>query len=137
MCVCSIFHSFFALQFNQQLGYQVKTNAHIRIPFLGPKSREILSMITSFDLSNENMHPNSAAVVKIKGQKGVDEFTVRLLRVSFVGELGYEIHIPKETCAQVYNILMKAGESYNLQNAGYRSLYSLSSEKGYDRKSQK
>lgn len=103
-------------------------------PFIGPKSREILSMITSFDLSNENMPPNSAAVVKIKGHKGNDEFTVRVLRVSFVGELGYELHIPKETCAQVYNILMKAGESFNLRNAGYRSLYSLSSEKGYDRK---
>ena len=86
-------------------------------------------MITNFDLSNENFPPNSAAVVKIKSQKG-DEFTVRVLRVSFVGELGYELHIPKESCDGVYKILMKAGESFNLKNAGYRSVYSLSSEKG-------
>lgn len=92
-------------------------------------------MITGFDLSNEHLPPNSAAAMKIKGLKGSDEFTVRVLRVSFVGELGYELHIPKESCAQVYNILMKAGESFNLRNAGYRSLYSLSSEKGFfDRK---
>lgn len=106
----------------------VHSHSHV-----GPNSREILSSIIDCDLSNENMPPNSAAVVKVKGQSN-DEFIVRILRVSFVGELGYELHIPKETCVQVYNILMKAGESYNLRNAGYRSLYSLSSEKGYDPK---
>ncbi|KAG5682277.1 hypothetical protein PVAND_011640 [Polypedilum vanderplanki] len=96
----------------------------------GPKSRDILSLITDYDLSNENMPPNSAAIMKIKGLKG-EVFNVRVLRVSFVGELGFELHIPKESCAHVYNILMHAGGSFNLKNAGYRSLYSLSSEKGY------
>jgi sarcosine dehydrogenase len=67
--------------------------------------------------------------VKIKGSDGT-EYSVRALRVSFVGELGYELHIPKESCSDVYNILMNAGASYDLKNAGYRSLYSLSSEKG-------
>jgi len=57
--------------------------------------------------------------------------SVRLLRVSFVGELGYEIHVPKESCVEVYNALMNAGSPNGLRNAGYRSLYSLSSEKGY------
>ncbi|CAG9805929.1 unnamed protein product [Chironomus riparius] len=96
----------------------------------GPKSREILSKITNHDLSNESLAPNTAAIVKIKGNDGTD-YNVRVLRVSFVGELGYELHIPKETCNDVYNILMNAGASYDLKNAGYRSLYSLSSEKGY------
>lgn len=88
-------------------------------------------MITDYDLSNENMPPNSAAIMSIKGPKGA-QYNVRVLRVSFVGELGYELHIPKESCAQVHNILMNAGGTFNLKNAGYRSLYSLSSEKGYD-----
>lgn len=101
---------------------------------VGPKSREILSSIIDHDLSNESLPPNSGAVVKVKGQK--EEFIVRILRVSFVGELGYELHIPKESCVQVYNKLMKAGEAFNLKNAGYRSLYSLSSEKGYIRMSE-
>lgn len=95
----------------------------------GPKSREILSKITEYDLSNENLPPNAAAIMKIKGLKGI-ESNVRVLRVSFVGELGYELHIPKESCTDVYNTLMNAGGAYNLKNAGYRSLYSLSSEKG-------
>lgn len=67
--------------------------------------------------------------MKIKGPKSA-EYNVRVLRVSFVGELGYELHIPKESCKDVYNILMAAGGAYNLKNGGYRSLYSLSSEKG-------
>lgn len=97
---------------------------------IGPKSREILAKITDYDLSNENMPPNSATILKIKGTKGV-EFNVRCMRVSFVGELGYELHIPKESCEQVHTILMNAGSSIGLKNAGYRSLYSLSSEKGF------
>lgn len=96
---------------------------------LGPKSREILSMICGYDFSNENFPPNSAAILKIMNRHG-EEFRVRALRVSFVGELGYELHIPKESCPQVYDILMQAGGSFGLKNAGYRSMYSLSSEKG-------
>lgn len=88
-----------------------------------------MSMVSGYDFSNENFPPNSAAIVKIKDQKG-GEFRVRALRVSFVGELGYELHIPKESCAQVYDILMRVGGSVGLKNAGYRSMYSLSSEKG-------
>lgn len=97
---------------------------------LGPKSRQILSLISKdTDFSNEVFPPNSAAIIKIQGQQG-EEYRVRALRVSFVGELGYELHIPKESCPQVYNILMKAGGTMGLKNAGYRSMYSLSSEKG-------
>lgn len=61
----------------------------------------------------------------------VPEKSVRILRVSFVGELGYELHVPADYCATVHQTLMKAGSPENLKNAGYRSLYSLSSEKGY------
>lgn len=57
--------------------------------------------------------------------------SVRILRVSFVGELGYELHVPKDYCATVHRSLMEAGRPENLTNAGYRSLYALSSEKGY------
>lgn len=59
------------------------------------------------------------------------EKSVRILRVSFVGELGYELHVPKDYCATVHRSLMSAGEPENLINGGYRSLYALSSEKGY------
>ncbi|XP_029735141.2 sarcosine dehydrogenase, mitochondrial [Aedes albopictus] len=97
----------------------------------GPKSREIIQKITDFDLSDEEkLPPNSTAILSIQ----INPFykcNVRILRVSFVGELGYELHIPEESCNDVYNALMKAGYKEGLRNAGYRALYSLSSEKGY------
>lgn len=85
--------------------------------------------MSDYDFSNENFPPNSAAIIKIKDRRG-EKHRVRALRVSFVGELGFELHIPKESCVQVYNILMRVGGSMGLKNGGYRSLYSLSSEKG-------
>lgn len=56
---------------------------------------------------------------------------MRALRVSFVGELGWELHIPVESCIPVYLALMEAGKDFGLVNAGYRAIDSLSIEKGY------
>lgn len=56
---------------------------------------------------------------------------VRALRVSFVGELGWELHIPNESCVPVYQALMEAGEPLGMVNAGYRAIDALSIEKGY------
>ena len=95
------------------------------ISIQGRKSRDILQNIVKCDLSNENIPPNGTVLTECNGHG------VRLLRVSFVGELGYELHVPKEYCSTVYKTLMKAGERNELRNAGYRALYSLSSEKGY------
>jgi sarcosine dehydrogenase len=86
--------------------------------------------MSGYDFSNENFPPNSAAIIKIKDKRNDEKHRVRALRVSFVGELGYELHIPKESCVQVYNILLRVGAALGLKNAGYRSMYSLSSEKG-------
>lgn len=97
---------------------------------VGPQSRKILSLLSGYDFSNENFPPNSAAIIKIKDSSVGGTFSVRALRVSFVGELGYELHIPKESCTKVYNAVMQVGSSLGLKNAGYRSMYSLSSEKG-------
>ncbi|EDW48356.1 GM19952 [Drosophila sechellia] len=95
------------------------------ISIQGPNSRKILQSLIDCDLSDEHVAPNSTRLAKF-GDVGL-----RLLRVSFVGELGYELHVPKKDCAAVYRSLMKAGAGQDLRNAGYRSLYSLSSEQGY------
>lgn len=55
----------------------------------------------------------------------------RILRLSFVGELGYELHIPYKSSLAVYNELMHQGRKFNVKNAGFRAIYSLSAEKGY------
>lgn len=95
------------------------------ISIQGPKSRQILQPLLDCDLSDEHVTPNSTRLATLNG------IGLRLLRVSFVGELGYELHVPKRDCVAVYKTLMAAGKSQDLRNAGYRALYSLSSEKGY------
>lgn len=113
-------------------------------------SQRIFQKVTEYNL--DTLEPYSSTLVKIRTNgmfrnmfenKNFKYFfflylldstdgdaIVRVLRISFVGEIGYEIHIPNENCVQVYNHLLAAGNSDGLQNAGYRALYSLSCEKG-------
>ncbi|KAK7802345.1 hypothetical protein U0070_018095 [Myodes glareolus] len=56
---------------------------------------------------------------------------VRAIRLSFVGELGWELHVPRTSCLPVYRAVMAAGAKHGLVNAGYRAIDSLSIEKGY------
>ena len=91
----------------------------------GPKSRQILQQLTETDLSNENFPFNSCQYIKVADQD------VLALRVSFVGEMGWELHIPAESCVTVYQALMEKGQPLGMVNAGYRAIDSLSIEKGY------
>lgn len=52
------------------------------------------------------------------------------MRLSFVGELGWELHIPKDSCLPVYHAVMAAGAKHGIINSGYRAIDSLSIEKG-------
>ena len=56
--------------------------------------------------------------------------SVRAIRLSFVGELGWELHIPDASAVKVYRALMQAGAEYGIVNAGYRAIDNLSIEKG-------
>lgn len=56
--------------------------------------------------------------------------TCRALRISFVGELGYELHVPIDQCAKVYQKVKEVGRDFGMKNAGFNALYSLSLEKG-------
>ncbi|XP_062140877.1 sarcosine dehydrogenase, mitochondrial [Drosophila sulfurigaster albostrigata] len=95
------------------------------ISIQGPNSRSILQPLLDCELTDEQLPPNSTTLAKLNG------IGLRVLRVSFVGELGYELHVPKQDCVAVYKALKAAGAAQDLRDAGYRALYSLSSEKGY------
>ncbi|XP_054008164.1 sarcosine dehydrogenase, mitochondrial [Hylaeus anthracinus] len=91
----------------------------------GPNSRKVLEALIEGDLSDKSLELSTTKLVKIKNE------VVRLIRLSFVGELGFELHIPKSSCQKVYTALMDCGKPYNIKLAGYRAMYSLSCEKGY------
>lgn len=95
------------------------------ISIQGPKSREVLQEVLDTDLSNEAFPFSSHKVVIAAGHQ------VRAMRLSFVGELGWELHIPKDSCLPVYRAVMAAGAKHGIINSGYRAIDSLSIEKGY------
>lgn len=95
------------------------------ISIQGPKSREVLQEVLDADLSNEAFPFSTHQVVNAAGHQ------VRAMRLSFVGELGWELHIPRASCLPVYHAVMAAGAKHGICNAGYRAIDSLSIEKGY------
>ncbi len=91
----------------------------------GPGSRELLQGLTSTDCSRESF-PFFTCRDMYVGMA-----PVRALRVSYVGELGYELHHPLEYQLHIYDRLRSAGRAHGLVDFGYRALDSLRLEKGY------
>ena len=92
---------------------------------MGPRSRDILSKIAETDLRNEAFPFGHVREFFVAGAP------VRALRVTFVGELGWELHIPTEYMASIYDALTEAGAEFGLRDGGYRAIDSLRLEKGY------
>ncbi|PSN29571.1 hypothetical protein C0J52_25788 [Blattella germanica] len=91
----------------------------------GPNSRDILQPLVDTELSNEAFPYSTTKLVNLAGH------LCRAIRVSFVGELGWEFHIPQNSCSAVYKAIWQQGNKHGLRNAGYRTLQSLSCEKGH------
>ncbi len=101
------------------------TSAYAVLSLMGPRSRDVLAAVCDADVSNAAFPFGSWREVMIAGS------CVRALRVTYVGELGWELHLPVETAGAVYEALMAAGRKSGIANAGYRAIESLRLEKGY------
>jgi 4-methylaminobutanoate oxidase (formaldehyde-forming) len=101
------------------------TTANSVIGVMGPNSRQLLSRLSDTDFSNE--------AFPFLQSKSVDlaRATVRAVRITYVGELGWELHVPVEQARQVYDELMEAGKELGATNAGHYAINSLRLEKGY------
>jgi glycine cleavage system aminomethyltransferase T len=75
-------------------------------------------------LSDEEFPYSTSQLVQVAGH------LCRAVRYSLVGELGWELHIPWDSCSAVYEAILIHGKKYDLKHAGYRALHSLSIEKG-------
>lgn len=91
----------------------------------GPKSREILQALTSDDVSHQAFPWLSAQTLKI------DSAEVRVIRVSYVGELGYELHMPVYQLLSIYESLFRVGAEYGLRDFGGYAMGSMRMEKAY------
>jgi 4-methylaminobutanoate oxidase (formaldehyde-forming) len=101
------------------------TSAFAVLPVMGPHARDLLARVSADDLSNERFPFGSWRSIAIA------DAPVRALRVTYVGELGYELHVPSELALTIYEALLAAGEELGLAHAGYRAIESLRLEKGY------
>ena len=91
----------------------------------GPKSREVLAGLTDTDMSNAGFRWLSAQEITVAG------IPVRALRVTYVGELGWEIHAPMADLARLYAAIWVAGQPYGIGDFGAQAVNSLRMEKGY------
>lgn len=91
----------------------------------GPKSRDLLARLTDADLSNEGFRWLSGQEITVAGA------FLRALRVSYVGELGWELHARMEDLPALYDALWAAGQDLGLTNIGLYALNAMRMEKGY------
>ena len=99
------------------------TSGSAVLSLMGPRARDILSAVCGDDLSSEGFPFGSARSISVAS------CPVLALRVTYVGELGWELHMPTDVAVTVYEALMQTG--FGLVNAGYRAIETLRLEKGY------
>ena len=95
------------------------------LSLMGPRARDILTKVCTDDLTN------AAFAFGTAQQISVANCPVLALRVTYVGELGWELHMPTDVAVTVYEALQTAGAEFGLLNAGYRAVETLRLEKGY------
>jgi len=101
------------------------TNGFGVLGVMGPQARTLLDRVTDADLSNAEFPFGSTKRIQ------VDRATAQAVRLTYVGELGWELHVSMEQLALVYDALMGAGQDLGLTNAGHYAINSLRLEKGY------
>ncbi|MFM9999208.1 MAG: FAD-dependent oxidoreductase [Burkholderiaceae bacterium] len=95
------------------------------IGLMGPRSRELLELLSDADLSNSAFPFGTSQTIDLAYAR------VRASRITYVGELGWELYIPTECAPAVFDALVAAGEPLGLRLAGYHALNALRMEKAY------
>jgi 4-methylaminobutanoate oxidase (formaldehyde-forming) len=101
------------------------TSALAQLNVQGPLSRSVLQSITSVDLSNEAFPFRSARTIDIGFARAL------CVRITYLGELGYELYVPAEQAMHVYEQVVAAGAASGIRHTGLKALASLRMEKGY------
>jgi 4-methylaminobutanoate oxidase (formaldehyde-forming) len=101
------------------------TSARAVINLCGPLARQVLEKVAEEDVSNAAL-----PFARCK-QITLGAAPVLAVRIGYVGELGWELHIPTEYAAHVYDRLWEAGQAFGIANVGYRAIDTLRMEKGY------
>ncbi|MBH62445.1 MAG: FAD-dependent oxidoreductase [Alphaproteobacteria bacterium] len=101
------------------------TSAYAVLSVMGPQSRDLLARVTNADLSHEAFPFATSREIDLGYTK------VRATRITYVGELGWELYVPVEFTASVFDALTAHGEDFGLTPVGFHAVNSLRMEKGY------
>jgi 4-methylaminobutanoate oxidase (formaldehyde-forming) len=101
------------------------TSAYAVLGVMGPNSRDLLATLTDADLSDEAFPFGTSQLISL------GYATVRATRITYVGELGWELYVPAEFAVGVYQDLMEAGKPFGVGRGGYYTIESMRLEKGY------
>jgi 4-methylaminobutanoate oxidase (formaldehyde-forming) len=110
---------------DEQVSFRDITLDYACLALWGPRARDVLSKATADEVTNEAFPYLTAKTIQING------IPVRAQRVSYVGELGWELYIPNQRALMVWDILFEAGKEFDMEVGGYKVLDSLRLEKGY------
>jgi len=108
-----------------EVGIVNVTGHYAAVNLAGPQSRKVLAALTRLDLSEAAFPYLGAREAEVAG------LPARLLRVGFVGELGYEIHVPASGAVHLWDSLMRAGELFGIRPFGVEAQRLLRLEKGH------
>ncbi len=101
------------------------TGGYAQINIQGPRSRELMSLVTDEDMGGDAFAFRDAKEIAIGFARAL------CIRITYLGELGYELYVPAEQAVHVYQHLVEAGTQVGLVHAGLKALASLRMEKGY------
>lgn len=101
------------------------TGGYAQINIQGPNSRALLQSITTAELSSEAFPFRTAREIDLGFARAL------CIRITYLGELGYELYIPSEMAGHAYERIAEAGQRFDMRHVGLKSLASLRMEKGY------
>jgi len=101
------------------------TDAHAVLGLMGPRSRGLLARVSGADLGNDAFPFGASREITIGGAR------LRASRITYVGELGWELYVPVAEAGVVYDALWDAGRAMGLRDAGYYAMETLRLEKAY------
>ena len=101
------------------------SESHAVIGAMGPNARTLLARLTDADISNEGFPFGTARTIEL------GKVTALAVRITYVGEQGWELHVPTSQAASLYDALMREGSSLGVTNAGHYAINSLRLEKAY------
>lgn len=119
-------HFAFALRESEDVTVDVVSENWGVLALSGPRSRDVMSRVTTEPLDNENWPWLKVREIEIAGISGI-----RALRMSYQGELGWELHVPMAGLAAVYDAIWAAGEPHGIANFGSYALNAMRLEKGF------